>query len=185
MELPHKACSVFPLTRGLHVVGLLLLVLEQDGMSPIDCKASTATEEYDAAVVSKFMENDLDVLQSIKKLLTSACDLYQSAILMKEMSSARNKMASGLLMETKAPVKLVRSMANMLYYRVEEGNPERDMVQNIQDQGARLSEVVKQLEAALHMPGQGLPYSQQLPAFSTQEQGSSVIRRLQPPSEDA
>ncbi|GMH32646.1 hypothetical protein BSKO_00480 [Bryopsis sp. KO-2023] len=154
VELPHHGCSVFPLTRGMHVVGLLLLVLERD--EGLSAKNIIAMGGADMGVmrsnIPSFLENDLDALRSVKKILASACDLYQSAVLLRAASSARNQFANGLLMETKGPVKMVRSMANMLHYRVPKGEPERDMVQNIQDQGARLSEVVKQLETALHLP---------------------------------
>lgn len=122
---------MFPLTRGLHVVGLLLLVLEHPGNSS---KSIDSNAPSDKSALSVFLEREIDVLSSVKKILASACDLYQSTFLLRATSIARTKYASGLLTETKGPVKFVRSMANMLYYRVPSGDPEKDMVQTIKDQ---------------------------------------------------
>lgn len=134
LELPHKSCSVFPLTRGLYVVGLLLMLLDEE---PSDqCKSSPTLQPMakKESPIKTFLEQDRDILQAVKKTLASGCDLYQTAVLLKAASSAKTKFANGLLMETKGPVKVVRSMANMLHYRVGADDPEMDMVQNIRDQ---------------------------------------------------
>lgn len=115
-------------------MGLLLMLLDEE--SPHNCGSSSTVQSLGKgeSPIKNFIEKDGDVLQSVKKTLASACDLYQSAVLLKAASSAKSKFASGLLMETKGPVKVVRSMANMLHYRVGAEDPEMDMVQNIQDQ---------------------------------------------------
>ncbi|PRW56641.1 hypothetical protein C2E21_4621 [Chlorella sorokiniana] len=97
-----------------------------------------------------FRSAELQLLKQTAAICSLAMAMDMRAALERVGAAVRQRQASALVQEAKKPLSMMRTLGTMLLPRLQPGEPDRDFAQGILEQGTRLSEVVSQLQAALH-----------------------------------
>lgn len=141
--LPDSGGLVVPLCHNSFLVGLLVVERGRP-------EGDAAPLQPPAAAL--FSAGDLGVIRRSGRALSLACAMDLRASLERAGHAVRQRQVQGLVLEARKPLSTLRTLGAMLRPRLEEGEPERDMTDGIVAQGARLGELVNQLQAALAPP---------------------------------
>lgn len=147
VHIPGRSCALFPLVNSTNdIVGLFLLSV------PLSDKLLISDEA-------------MQIVNQSKALLLAGLDQYNSMVRAHRAATHQKQITKSMLAEGRGAVKSVRSYAKILSFRPT-GALEKDMIDGIEHQGERMSNIVRRLENALVLgfePISGIPSDTNVP----------------------
>ncbi|KAG0584178.1 hypothetical protein KC19_3G190900 [Ceratodon purpureus] len=151
VEVANGSAIILPMVKDLFLIGFV--VVEGVSMSPKTAKLrpvkpvwppKKGTQTPAATLI--LSKQQLTELPKIARTLALACVVDQRALLLQKSNIQKSDQIEGLLEQAQGPLQAIRTLSQLMLPQFKRGEIPRDFIEDILVQGARMKDVLQQLE---------------------------------------